>query len=228
MRGTARGKVSRSPKDTDSAETAHRLRIIAWSIPIMFIGSGIGFFVAALHDAPPLPYMIVVGVGMAVVYAGGTYLVASRAATAGASIYFSSGRSTPARAEYSLAESLAARGLLDEAVREYERHAAEQPRDPEPLWRLARLCRDRLDRPEDAVQWFQQILALETLTPAGRTLASRELVELYVRRLRMPERALPVLARLAERLPGTPDAAWARRELTELKRMVHGDGIDHA
>src|SRR5690606_9395533 len=116
-------------------------------------------------------------------------------------------------------EALAVRGLYTEAIALYERYAAEEGAGAEPRLRIARLYRDRLDRPEDAVAWYRR--ARDAAADAGEEyVATLELVETLVKRLGAPRRALPELARLAERQAGTPGGEWAQRELKALRTSV--------
>ena len=134
-----------------------------------------------------------------------------------------SGAGTPRRREYSQAESLAARGLYDEAVAAFEVASAEDAADPTPTLRIARIHRDRLAKHEDAATWFRR--AIERTEPGSglALLLVKELVELYALKLAAPARAAPYLARLAEARPGTPEAEWARQELGRLKeRLAEG------
>src|SRR5262245_7879140 len=77
-----------------------------------------------------------------------------QAGNAAASVYLSSGSSTPALREYSLGDALAAQGRFEEALQEFQRCAALYPDDPEPCLRQARLLRDRLQQPHESVQAF--------------------------------------------------------------------------
>jgi tetratricopeptide (TPR) repeat protein len=138
-------------------------------------------------------------------------------------LYNPSGAGTPRRREYSQAESLAARGLYQEAITAFEVASAADPTDPTPSLRLARIHRDRLGKHQDAATWFKR--ALERAEPGSglALLVVKELVELYAVRLGTPARAAPLLARLAEGRPETPEGAWAADELKRLKtRMSEG------
>lgn len=138
-------------------------------------------------------------------------------------LYNPSGGGTPRRREYSQAESLAARGRYDEAVAAFEVASAADPTDPTPSLRIARIHRDRLAKHEDAATWFKR--ALDRAEPGSglALLVVKELVELYAVKLGTPARAAPLLARLAEGRPGTPEADWAHHELGRLKeRLAEG------
>jgi hypothetical protein len=45
-------------------------------------------------------------------------------------------------------------------------------------------------------------------------------VDIYVHKLKEPRRAMPELARLVERFPGTPAAAWAKEQLKQGRESM--------
>jgi tetratricopeptide (TPR) repeat protein len=136
-----------------------------------------------------------------------------------ATVFNPSGRSTAGTSELSLAESLVARGRYADAAAEYRRQSEIAPTEAEPRLRLARLYRDRLDEPEMAVRWFR--LARDAASdPALELLAVRELIELFEKRMALPGRALPELARYVELRADAAGAAWARSELARLRATV--------
>ncbi|MBI4546013.1 MAG: tetratricopeptide repeat protein [Gemmatimonadetes bacterium] len=132
-------------------------------------------------------------------------------------IYMPSGDTTPAPAEYSYAESLARRGLYDAAMAAYRRDSEENPEDPEPYLRIARLLRDKLGNYEEALTWFRRGRNETQIDPGREMLVGREIVEIYLTRLNQPGRAAPELARLAEKFRGTSTGEWARKELRKVK-----------
>jgi tetratricopeptide (TPR) repeat protein len=207
------------PRDTDSGEQANQILILTWSTVAGLVGGLAGLFVARSRGWAAAPTMLtgfVLGVALAYL---GVALISSAAANAASTIYAPSGRGTPARRGYSHAESLVARARYAEAAAVYEQHAADDPRDPEPLLRLARLSRDRQADYEQAAAYLSR--ARDVAVDSGiRLLAARELVELYVRRMGQSDRALPELARIAEEFRDDPAAQWASRELARLKREI--------
>jgi hypothetical protein len=76
-----------------------------------------------------------------------------------------------------------------------------------------------MHRLEHAAQCFRHVLQLPGLEPGIEALATRELTELYTAKLQQPERALPLLARLAERQATTPAGQWAGQLLQELRQQ---------
>ena len=205
-------------KDSDSSEVAYRLRAFTWSLTGLLIGALVGVFLV-IHGAPRW-VIPVCALGVWALAYFGTLWFAERAARVGSSLYFSSGSSTPAVRQYSLADSMIVRGRYDDAAAELERAAAAYPHDPEPCLRLARLLRDSMNRHDDAVSWFRQGISRRGCDASTEIAATRELIEIYTHRLKTPRRAMPDLARLATRHPDTPAGAWARRLISDLKQEM--------
>jgi tetratricopeptide (TPR) repeat protein len=212
-------------KDRDVAESVFRLKALTWSLTGMLLGALLGSYYALQSGRSVILYAALFAIVVWAVAFFGTLFFSEGVARMGGSVYFSSGSSTPAKREYSLAESYVARGQLADAAAEYERNASAHPDDPEPPLRLARLHRDSLRQPQHAVTWFRHALAVKGIAPGVALLTRRELIELYIHHLHEPQRALPELARIAELHPNSPDALWAKRELAELKRQLHAE--DH-
>ena len=132
-------------------------------------------------------------------------------------VYDPRGAGTPSRSGYSAAESLAARGRFEDAIDAYEAAAREEPNDPQPWLRIARIERTDLKRPQRAIEALR---AARTRVPADSQTAlmiGKEIADLYLRDLNEPSRAMPELARLATDFPDTPTGAWAKRELADLR-----------
>ena len=212
----------RQLRDVDTSDVTHKLRTLIFSAFGGLFGMMICGVIGARLGAPVA--------GALVGFMGGwlgMYLIvfgmADRIGTAASGIYMSRGSSTPPVRQYSLAQSYAVRGQFDQATAEYERCAAENPDDPEPALRLARLYRDELQRHEDAVHWFKRACAVPDLAAATDIMATRELVEVYTHRMKQPAAAAPLLARLAARHPDAPVAEWAKRELAVIRAELHQD-----
>jgi tetratricopeptide (TPR) repeat protein len=135
-------------------------------------------------------------------------------------IYMPTGVSTPRKREYSRAEALLVRGDREAAIAEYEAAIAADPSDPEPYLRVARILRDQLKRPADAIPWFRRAVREARPSPGLERRALREVAEIYLHHLREPRKAAPELARLAEAFPATPDGRWAREELGRVKEEM--------
>jgi len=147
-------------------------------------------------------------------------LILRGAGNVGSTLYSPSGRSTPRKKEYSLAESLAVRGRYDEAVNAYEAATREDPSDPTPYLRAARIQRDRLGDCDQAARWFKRALEQSEMHSGLVMLTRKELVELYEVQMAQPGRAAPLLARIAEESAGTPGGDWAASELRRIKQIL--------
>ncbi len=207
-------------RDVDSAERMFTIKVASWSLAGLVIGAAVGAQVGGVLGS-------VVGgpLGFALVF-----LVARAASGAGAAtfgtIYSPSGNSTPAKREYSRPQALEAMGHYDEAIKAYETFCVDFPEDPEPYLRIARLYRNELQRFDDAINWFRKARANAKVTQALELLVTQEIVDVYTHRLAAPQRAMPELARLAERFPGSKAAAWARQRLQELRAELARSGQD--
>jgi tetratricopeptide (TPR) repeat protein len=208
-------------RDVDSFGRVTRVRIFLWSLVGAFMGFLLGFFLTTQGMGGwivPVAMLI----GWAVVFICALFVVEG-AGRAGSTLYAPSGRSTPRKREYSLAESYVARADYERAVAAFEEAIAEQPDDPLPYLRIARLRRDRLDDPEGAARCFKRALEESRMPPGMQLLARKELIELYEVRMGAPRRAAPWLARIAEESAGTPEGAWAAAELARIKAEMARD-----
>lgn len=211
----------RRRKDTDSAEQVFKFKAALYAGTAgLLLGGGAGALLAAAAGIHPLFGMLIgVPLTMGGVYAV-TMFVTHRSGEAAKIIYTPSGKSTPARRDYSYAQSLDVRGQYEEAARAYVEACEAFPDDPEPYFRLARLYRDHLQRYADAIRWLELVRLKTDLSPGRELLATQEIIEIYVHKLRTPRKAMPELARLAERFPDTPAGVAARRELAEMREML--------
>jgi tetratricopeptide (TPR) repeat protein len=192
------------------------MRALAWSLAGA-MGGGIVGYAGLLYGLWGRGTVVgLASAGLAVTFLVPLLIAALGGGAAGA-LYNPSGAGTPRKPTYSQAESLAARGLYDQAVAAFEVAIAASPDDPEGYLMVARLHRDRSRRLEDSAAWFKK--ALERTQPGSGTalLVIRELAELYAVRLNAGKRAAPVLARVAEERPDTPEGRWAADELRRVK-----------
>lgn len=203
MTGDSDQHPRRRLRDVDSVARAYRIKAFGWSLFALFPGLVLGSLPVALG-------------GFALAWLGSLALAELVSRTSGG-LYFASGNSTRSSRQYSLAESLIVRGRFDEAMNHLEAECAQHTDDPTPALMLARLLRDRCDRPLDAVKWFRTAIERSAGDDAGTIAASRELIEVYMRVLRTPRPAMPWLARLASQHAGTATGEWARRELADIK-----------
>lgn len=144
---------------------------------------------------------------------------------------YARGNTTPPIAQYSLADSLLARGRYAEAAEAYDLLAGDFPDDPEPPIRLARLQRDYLKNYDAAATAYRRALAIASIAAGTEIAVLREVIELYTHKLRTPEKALPYLSRLAQKHPDHPAAEWARSESKSIKsemqaKMSGGNDAD--
>ena len=208
-------------KDTDLADKAQRLQVGLWAVAVASTMGALGGVGIAYMNGLNLILGAVLGF---VLMSSGIYFGAMKilggAASAVGALHNPSGSSTPAKREYSRAQSLVARGLYEEATVAYEVHCLEYKEDPEPYFRLARLLRDNLNKPEESVSWFKRARADAKLTSGQQLQITQEIIELYIRSLRQPRKALPELAYLCKEFPDTPAAEGARRELAEMREML--------
>lgn len=192
----------------DPRVDVHQMRVIELGILAGLAGIGVGFVVfRSLLVAVPVGVVI----GVLVARLPGVL------GNAAGAVFFGSGRTTPRPADHSRAHSLAVRGQIDAAVAEYERALADDPGDPQPYVEIARLSRDGLQQPAEALAWLRRARRARRLTPAQDALIVREIAELCAHRLNEPLRAAPELSQLASARPDTPDGAWARRELERIR-----------
>ncbi|HUF12937.1 MAG TPA: tetratricopeptide repeat protein [Longimicrobiales bacterium] len=141
-------------------------------------------------------------------------------------LYNPSGSTVPSRPGYSAPESLAVRGRFEEAIGAYEAAAADEPDDPEPWLRIARIEASELRRPKRALEALRAARSLVQPESLTAMLISREIAEIYLSDRSDPQRAMPELARLAAAFPHTPTAAWAATQLLELKARLGAGEFD--
>lgn len=206
--------------ESDSFESAVRFRLLAWSPVGAVLGLLFGALLRARTGAGLWVVIVAIFLGWLSAYLVPLLLLRG-VGSAGSTLYAPSGRSTPRKREFSLAESYAVRGEYELAAGAYQVAIAEQPSDPEPYLRLARMYRDRVKEPGKSAAWFKRALSDATMSPGIRVRSQRELVELYVGRMGQPARAMPLLARIADEGPETSDGVWAAAELARIRKSVH-------
>jgi hypothetical protein len=174
-----------------------------------------------------LAIWIVIGVGGAVVFNPFFLLVPlvlpaiqSAAGRIARTVYDPTGSRVPSKSAYSQPESLAVRGRFQEAIDAYELAARDEPGDPQPWLRIARIERADMKRPERALEALRAARTRVTLeSPTGQMIL-REIAEIQLREMGDPTRAMPELARLAAAFPHTPTGQWAATELAGLKKNL--------
>lgn len=202
------------------AETLSRVSRLSYAL----IAGGL-WGVAAAVVAPLEMALVIALFGVCTIYLGSGLIVEGGGALM-STIHLPSGSTRSPDRGYSRAETMAARGIYEEAVHIYETAAQERPDDPEPCLRLARLHRDETGRHEESARWFRRARRRQGASEDLDRQICRELIELYRRHMEKPRRAIPELARLAARHPDGPDGEWARREHRRLKEELVGPPED--
>ena len=121
--------------------------------------------------------------------------------------------------EYSVAEARANEGKYQEAVDEYRKVIAKHPEDLYPHLRIAELALNHLND--------LKLVETELLSALGMAegevsiaLAAGRLADLYQLTLNDPARALEVMKKVREKIPGTKRADLADERIAVLERIV--------
>lgn len=192
-------------RDQDAFQVITRTTVIAFVVVALFALLFLPLQLAILAMAVPLLFPVI-------------QLLSGRVARV---VYDPSGSTVASRSAYSGPESLAVRGRFEEAIDAYEVAAGEEPHDPEPWLRIARIERSDLKRPARAIEALRT--ARTRVAPESQTamMIGRQIAEVLMHDSGDPARAMPELARLAAAFPDTPTGQWAARELAELKRTMN-------
>jgi len=195
--------------DVDAAARVRKMKALGFALyGGLPIGAAAGF--AAGH--PFLGLLL----GPALIWTV-TMAMAGLASRGAGLLFLPSGSSTPRRKEHSRAESLAIRGEYEAAIEEYQKAILDAPKDGDAYLRIARLYRDKVKEPEEALVWFRRSLSDAVLSAGQEVLIRREVAELLIHHLQAPGRAAPDLARLAEAHSGSTVGTWAKKELARIK-----------
>lgn len=127
-----------------------------------------------------------------------------------------SARTVAHQHEFSIQESMVARGRFDDAVESFRAHLAEHPDDVPARYRLATL---HLRERKDPAAAEEEFLALRRrpLDRSTAQLVSNHLIDLY-RTTDQRGRLMAELTRMMKEQAGTPLADGAAKLLQELKR----------
>ena len=207
-------------KDRDLTDVGVRLNAVVAFLLGSIMGAALGFFMMDKYGFGlwAIPASMA-GIGLLV--STSLLLVVGSASGTAKRLSTPTGFTTPHKKEYSYPESLAMRGLYEDAISAFELViVGEKSTDPTPFLRIARIYRDDVERYEDAARWFNRALRESDMHGGLQALVRKELVELYRVKLNMPQKAAPMLARLAEDMAGTRDSEWAAQELRDVKRMM--------
>jgi hypothetical protein len=167
-----------------------------------------------------LPFLLGAVIGAPGVYYMTKGILALGARVFAGSFLAPSGSSTPHRRQYSAAEARIQAGDISGGIAAYEQLVAEDPTDPEPYFRLARLHRDHVGDLPATEQWLRRARRDARLDRGHELLLLQELIDLYLTRMPSPRRAIPELRLLIERFPNTAAAETALGELAALREML--------
>lgn len=201
-------KAPRRLRDTHLFDHINRIQLAIWAL-VVIIGLISGDFL--------LLVLLVVLAGAVILVLPAIQYLSGRVAR---NIFDPSGDTVPSKPAYSGPESLAVRGRFEDAINAYEAAAREEPHDPEPWLRIARIERGDLKRPQRAMEALRAARTRVADGSATALMIGREIADIYLTDMGEPTRAMPELARLAAAAPDSPIGQWAARELAELKREV--------
>jgi tetratricopeptide (TPR) repeat protein len=196
-------------RDVDAVGRARNFKALGFAL---YGGVPLGLAAGSMMGHPFLGLLL----GPALIWTFAMVVAAIAGRGAGV-LYMPSGSSTPRRREYSAAEALAVRGEFEGAILAYQAAIQEVPGDGEAYLRIARIYRDGMKKPEEALLWFRRAVTEAQLPKGQEILTRREMAEFLIHDLQEPRRAAPELARLAEAYPSTTDGKWAKEELARIK-----------
>lgn len=207
-------------RDVDAATRGRWVRAFGWAVfPGLFMGLALA---VPLSGTWGIGAFLLVPLAITVFVGGATLLLSEGVGAAFGLVAHPDGG--PVRPDYSRVEALKLQGDLEGAKAALKGEVGRHPDDPEPCLRLARLLRDDLNSPDDALAWFRTARDAPASSPSASAAVGREMVELLYKIDRIPA-ALTELARLADLHAGTPTGTWADEERTRLKtnRMEQAD-----
>jgi tetratricopeptide (TPR) repeat protein len=209
-------------RNVDTAQQVFDIKTATYAVVGALLGAAGGLYFARTREAP-VPVIILATIvggvaGFCMVFFSARTLAHASGSALG-QIYSPSGSSNPIKREYSKPQALEARGHYDEAILAYEVFCINFPDEPEPFIRIGRLLRDHLQRYDEAVSWLRKARSAK-MPQALELLVTQEIFEIYTHRLGQPQRAIPELARLTERFPGTDTARWAEEQLQRLRSTI--------
>lgn len=183
----------------------------------LFGAAAAGFAGAMGGGAPPSTPLVVAGIMGATAYLLRAWVIEGSGDLARRLFMGGDEGTAP---EYSAAVSHEVAGRYELALAVYLEGADDYPDDPTPLIHAARILCDRLGRPEESLALLLHARAIPEIQRREGNIVDREVVALYTGPLDQPQRALPILARMAERQAGTRPGEWAGRTLARLRIRV--------
>jgi tetratricopeptide (TPR) repeat protein len=197
--------------DRHGADASMAVRAVAHGLPAGALG-----LLGAIAAGAPGWVLVVAPLGAWAAASAVSFGVSELASRGVLAFLAPSGRSCPYQPTYSREEALAAAGDVDGALAAYERHIAAAPDDVEAYLAAAEMCA-RNGRPARAAELLAAARRVPTIPAARDLYATSRLVDLHIGPLADRGRAVVELRRLADRHPGTPEAAHAAAAMARLK-----------
>ncbi|MEP6618200.1 MAG: hypothetical protein ABJE47_02750 [bacterium] len=206
-----------------------KLRIALFAIVVGFVAIPVcirAIGKLGLHGAPAVALILLAPPGSAfLAYSFGMRFLTSVGSAVGA-FTLPTGNSTPYEHQFSLQESLVAKGDMAAALESYETIIAEQPGAIAPRLRAAEHYARSNRNPLRASELFKEIRDTVGVPARDAVYASSRLVDLYEGPLEDPGRALVELRRIIEQYPGSSVAKAARGALPAMKARLHAPAED--
>lgn len=212
----------RSFSDSMGAEGADLFRALNWSIIPTVAGIGIGIVWTVKRGLPPnnalaLTYIVVGGIVGAMIFGGGSLLFVlglSRGVGEGFGAFIQP--KGEYQRDYSLEDSLVARGDVEGALESFESIAAAEPGNIEVRLRAAELYRKNSSF-EDAARLYRDVQS-KAQRSRDDIHASLRLIDLYLAWPENEGRSMRELKRLIDKYPGSEIEKRSRTALANLKR----------
>jgi len=214
-------------KDVDAAARARKLQALGWALYGGVPLGGMAGFLAGRALGPTgawVPVLLVLGLALGPILVFSLAMGVAEVAGKGAStLYMPSAKGTRKK-EYSRAQALVVRGEYEDAIRAFEVEILDEPSEPEPYLRIARIHRDQLKDHDQALTWFRRATREAELSGGQEIRTRREIAEIFLHHKRESRKAAPELARLVEGYGTTPDGEWAAAELARIKKEIAEEG----
>lgn len=215
-------EYSRSLFDRMGGEAADVFKALSWSIIPIVAGIAIGVTWTAKRGLPPnhtlaVTYLVLGAVLGAIIFGGGSLLFIwgfSRGAGEGLGLFIQP--KGDYQRDYSLEDSLVARGDIPGAIVSYASIAEAEPENLEVRFRAAELHR-RISAFEQASALYREVQS-KSQRPQDDIQASMRLVDLYLIWPGYEGRSMRELKRLIDKYPGSDIEKRSKAALANLKR----------
>ncbi|MGI8604484.1 MAG: tetratricopeptide repeat protein [Verrucomicrobiales bacterium] len=117
----------------------------------------------------------------------------------------------------SIATAKLAQGDYEGAILEFEKMAAANPSDRQPVVEISRVYRDKLDDPDSAIQTIHTALISREWKPEDEAFFLLRLADLYSKDKRDFGKAREVVDQVLQKHHGTPHAANATHKLRQIE-----------